>query len=186
MYAALDKLMVEYLPQMELYREIGKLISDRPEKGAAAAASEYLQKAYPDTSGFSPRSLRRMRDFYKMYGGNANILNLAMQIGWTQNIVILESDLTMDERAWYLRAAAKLSWSKSKLISQINVSAHLTLELDEQVDPDKPEKVKQKNHRIRFIKPSIPHESWMLSGFRRCFSQWTFRLPCVKISYHSS
>ncbi len=167
MYAALDKLMAENLPQMELYREIGKLISVRPEKGAAAAASEYLQKAYPDASGFSPRSLRRMRDFYRLYGNNADLLNLAMQIGWTQNIVILEADLTMEERAWYLRAAAQFLWSKSELISQINASAHLNLELDGQVDYDKPEKAKCKNHRIHLIKPSIPLKSWMLSGFRR-------------------
>ncbi len=166
-YAALDKLMVEDLPQMELYREIGKLISGRPEKGAAAAASEYLQKAYPDISGFSPRNLRRMRDFYRLYSNNVDLLNLAMQIGWTQNIVILEADLTMEERTWYLLTAAQFSWSKSELISQINASAHLTLELDEQVDPDKPERAKYKNRRINFIKPSIPHESWMLSGFRR-------------------
>ncbi len=166
MYAALDKLMVEDLPQMELYREIGKLISGRPEKGAAAAVSEYLQKAYPGTSGFSPRSLRRMRDFYRLYSNNADLLNLAMQIGWTQNIVILEADLTMEERTWYLRAVAQFLWSKSELISQINASAHLTLELDEQVDPDKLERAKYENHRA-FIKPDIFRESWMLSGFRR-------------------
>ena len=61
MFAALDTLMTADLPQMELYCEIGRLVSDRPEKGAAVAAAEYLCGAYPDTSGFSPRNLRRMR-----------------------------------------------------------------------------------------------------------------------------
>lgn len=109
MYAALDKLMAAELPQMELYREIGKLVSGRPEKGAAAAAPEYLRKTYPQASGFSPRNLRRMRVFFKLYGDNTDLLNLAAQVGWTQNIVILESDLTMDERAWYLKAAKLLA-----------------------------------------------------------------------------
>ncbi len=176
MYAALGMLMAAGLPQMELYREIGRLVCGRPEKGAAAAAAEYLQKVYPDASGFSPRNLRRMRDFYKLYGGKDDLLNLAMQVGWTQNAVILEADLTMEERAWYLRAAAQFLWSKSELISQINASAHLTLELDEQVDPDKPEKAKHKNHRIHFIRPSIPLKSWMLSGFRRCAILFANRL----------
>ena len=54
MFAALDTLMTADLPQMELYCEIGRLVSDRPEKGAAVAAAEYLCGAYPDTSGFSP------------------------------------------------------------------------------------------------------------------------------------
>jgi len=168
---------------MELYREIDELISTRTEKGAAVAASEYLQKAHPDTSGFSPRNLRRMRDFYKLYGDKADLLNLAAKVGWTQNVVILEADLTMDERVWYLRATAQFSWSKSELISQINASAHLVITLDEQeVDPDKLEKAKRGNHHIYFIKPSIFLESWMLSGFRRCvfFSQYTFRLQYVR------
>jgi len=53
MFAALDALMAADLPQMELYFEIGKLVSGRPEKGAAVAAAEYLCSAYPDASGFS-------------------------------------------------------------------------------------------------------------------------------------
>ena len=54
MFAALDKLMAAQLPQMEMYCEIGRLVSGRVEKGAAVAASEYLQAAYPTAEGFSP------------------------------------------------------------------------------------------------------------------------------------
>ena len=61
MFAALDALMAAQLPQMELYCEIGRVVSGRSEKGAAVAASEYLQAAYPATEGFSPRNLRRKR-----------------------------------------------------------------------------------------------------------------------------
>ena len=43
MFAALDKLMAAQLPQMELYCEIGRVVSGRAEKGAAVAASEHLQ-----------------------------------------------------------------------------------------------------------------------------------------------
>lgn len=39
MFAALDKLMAAQLPQMELYCEIGRVVSGRAEKGAAVAAS---------------------------------------------------------------------------------------------------------------------------------------------------
>ena len=48
MYAELDKLMAAGLPQVRLYFLIGKAVSARAEKGAAVAASEYLQKTYPD------------------------------------------------------------------------------------------------------------------------------------------
>ena len=47
MFTTLDTLMTAQLPQTELYREIGRVVSGRSEKGAAVAASEYLQAAYP-------------------------------------------------------------------------------------------------------------------------------------------
>ena len=45
LFAALDELMAAGLPQMELYCSIGRLVSGRPEKGAAVAVAEYLQSA---------------------------------------------------------------------------------------------------------------------------------------------
>lgn len=45
LFAALDALTAADLPQMKLYCEIGRLVSSRPEKGAAAAAAEYLCSA---------------------------------------------------------------------------------------------------------------------------------------------
>ena len=105
MYAVLDQLMAVDLPQVELYFEIGRAVSARAEKGAAVAASEYLQTAYPEASGFSPRNLRRMREFYRTYENTPELAMQARRIGWTQNVVILEADLTLEERGWYLRAA---------------------------------------------------------------------------------
>ena len=54
MFTTLDTLMAAQLPQMELYREIGRLVSGRSEKGAAVAASEYLQAAIPQPRAFLP------------------------------------------------------------------------------------------------------------------------------------
>ena len=104
LFAALDELMVANLPQMELYRGIGRVVSGRPEKGAAVAAAGYLQSAYPDVAGFSPRSLRRMRDFYRAYESVPEVMADAMTIGWTQNIVIMEAGLAIQEKTWYIRA----------------------------------------------------------------------------------
>lgn len=67
LFWTLDELMEAHLPQIELYCGIGCLVSDRPEKAAAVAATEYLHGAHPDAAGFSPRNLRRMRDFYRTY-----------------------------------------------------------------------------------------------------------------------
>ena len=132
MFTILDTLMAAQLPQMELYREIGRLVSDRVEKGAAVAASEYLQAAYPAAEGFSPRNLRRMRAFYAAYEKTPEIMRLAMHLGWTQNVAILERCGSNEERAWYIRAALRFGWKKTKLLESIKTQAWLYSSLDEQ------------------------------------------------------
>ena len=54
MFSTLDVLMATDLLQMKLYYEIGRVVSDNREKGAAIAAAEYLQNTYPDMIGFLP------------------------------------------------------------------------------------------------------------------------------------
>ena len=124
MYEALDELMTRQLPQMELYCGIGKVVCRRTEKGTAVMASEYLNKHYPDAKGFSPRSLRRMRDFYRTYEDHPTLLSRAMKLGWTLNVVIMEADLPMDLWEWYMKAAEQFGWSKTELIANIAENAH--------------------------------------------------------------
>ena len=132
MFTTLDTLMAAQLPQMEMYCEIGRLVSGRVEKGAAVAASEYLQAAYPAAEGFSPRNLRRMRAFYAAYEESPEIMRLAMHLGWTQNVAILEGCGSSAERAWYIRAVLHFGWKKAKLLAAIESQAWLHSSLDEQ------------------------------------------------------
>ena len=131
LFSKLDKLMAAQLPQMELYREIGRVVSGRVEKGAAVAASEYLQDTYPATEGFSPRNLRRMRAFYAAYEASPEIMRLAMNLGWMQNVAILERCGSSEERAWYIRAVLRFGWKKAKLLVSIESQAWLHSSLDE-------------------------------------------------------
>ncbi|MDO5153573.1 MAG: DUF1016 N-terminal domain-containing protein [Eubacteriales bacterium] len=124
MYAALDHAMASKMGQMELYCAIGKAVSQHPEKGAAVAAAKYLTERYPDVHGFSPRNVRRMRDFYRTYENYPALLTFALQIGWTQNVVIMEADLPRELREWYLRAAKQFGWSKVELTENIADNAH--------------------------------------------------------------
>ena len=135
MFAALDAALNAELPQMKLCCELGRIVCSRPEKGAAVAAAEYLHCRFPDASGFSPRNLRRMREFYRMYEDTPELLALAMEISWTQNVVILEADMEPDERRWYLRAAGRFGWSKAELQRKIDSDAHLEIQLDESEVP---------------------------------------------------
>ena len=126
MYTALDNLMEQEQPQMDLYSGIGRIVCDRAEKGAAVVAAEYLRAKYPDASGFSPRNLRRMREFYRTYENSPALLGEAMEIGWTQNVVILESGLTLEEMGWYIRAVRKYGWAKKQLMDAISAEEHFS------------------------------------------------------------
>ena len=134
MYMALDAAVESASDQMNMYADIGRIVSGRGEKGAAVAAAEYLQKTYADIQGFSPRNLRRMRDFYNAYSQDVRALELAMRIGWTQNVVILEADLALAERIWYLEQVAAHGLSKKVLTESIQSAAHLDSPLDYSTD----------------------------------------------------
>lgn len=119
LFAKLDMLIQAKIPQIELYWNIGAEICSRPEKGAAVAAAEYLHSTYPDIAGFSPRNVRRMREFYCTYQDNPSLMVEAMKIGWTQNVVILDMCETEAERRWYIQAVQQFRWSKQQLIEKI-------------------------------------------------------------------
>ena len=134
MFAALGFVMDADLPQMELYCEIGKIVCARSEKGAAVTAAEFLKEQYPDIPGFSPRNVRRMRDFWQLYSSMPELLGEALHLNWTQNVVIMEAELTAEERRWYIRQAAAQNLSKSEILRMITDSTYSESVLDEKVD----------------------------------------------------
>ena len=89
MYLELTVILAQKLSQMDEIYAIGKTISQRPEKGAAVAAAEFLRANFPDRTGFSPRNVRRMRDFYRVYENDQTFIQQALKIGWTLSILII-------------------------------------------------------------------------------------------------
>ncbi len=74
MYRELTAILAQNLPQMDEIHAIGRAINQRPEKGAAVAAAEFMQANFPDRTGFSPRNVRQIRDFYKTYENDQKLL----------------------------------------------------------------------------------------------------------------
>ena len=134
MYRELSAILAQNLPQMDEVYAIGKAISQRPEKGAAVAAAEFLQANFPDRTGFSPRNVRRMRDFYKTYENDQTLLRLAMKIGWTLNVVIMEAELTREQRISCLRKVASKKLSKNELLEIILNGAFVEETVDESAE----------------------------------------------------
>ena len=132
MHRELTAILAQNLPQMEEVYAIGKVINQCPEKGAAVAAAEFMQANFPDRTGFSPRNVRRMRDFYKIYENDQTLLRLAMKIGWTLNVVIMEAELTRDVRRWYLKQARERQWSKKELLDILSSGCKPDAEADQE------------------------------------------------------
>ena len=131
MYRELTASLTQNLLQMDEVYAIGKAISQRPEKGAAVAAAEFLQANFPDRTGFSPRNVRRMRDFYRTYENDQTLLRLAMKIGWTLNVVIMEADLTRAQRMLCLQMTTVKNLSKKELLEIILNGAFVEEAVDE-------------------------------------------------------
>ena len=74
MYRELAAILAQNLPQMNKIYAIGKIVSQRSEKGAAVVAAGFLQTNFPDCTGFSPRNVRRMHIFCKTYKTDQKLL----------------------------------------------------------------------------------------------------------------
>ncbi|MEI8026597.1 MAG: PDDEXK nuclease domain-containing protein [Pseudomonadota bacterium] len=120
-YTALKSVNAELVA---LYWELGRMIVERQEHDGWGASvidrlSEDLQSEFPGQAGFSRRNLYRIRDLYLTYKGDEIVPQLVAQIGWTQNIMILEKCKTVNERKFYIAMTKKFGWTKNVLATQI-------------------------------------------------------------------
>lgn len=104
---------------MELYSLIGKNICEQGEKAFVVHLAEILSEQFPHLKGFSPRNLRRMRDFYVAYRSEPKLMKKAQTLSWTQNTVILECCENNKQRSFYLSLAEKNNLSKLALVKAI-------------------------------------------------------------------
>ncbi|MDR3135003.1 MAG: DUF1016 N-terminal domain-containing protein, partial [Deltaproteobacteria bacterium] len=91
---------------IELYRNIGNEILRRQQNEGWGAKvidrlSKDLKDAYPEMSGFSARNLKYMRKFAEYWSETSIVQQVAAQIPWRSNIILI--DKFSDERArlWY-------------------------------------------------------------------------------------
>lgn len=116
-----------------LYWDIGRLITSRQADAAHGAAiaeqlAADLRQEFPGVSGYSRRNVFYMREFYLAYGDSPKVQPLVAQIGWTQNLIILQRCKNPLQREFYIRMTKKFGWTKNVLIHQIeNQSYEKTL-----------------------------------------------------------
>lgn len=118
---------------MELYSFIGKCICAQGEKAFVVHLAQSLAEQFPQIKGFSPRNLRRMRDFYRTYESQPQLMRKAQTLGWTQNAVILDCCESDEQRAFYITLAAEEKLSKLAIMKAIEAGAFEAAEADETI-----------------------------------------------------
>jgi predicted nuclease of restriction endonuclease-like (RecB) superfamily len=69
--------------------------------------------------GLSSRNLKYMRAFYEAYPDETIVQQLAAQIPWFHNCVLLDKVKRPEERVWYIRQNISQGWSRNVLVHQI-------------------------------------------------------------------
>lgn len=85
--------------------------------------SKDLLRKLDGSSGYSPHNLWRMRQFYLEYNEDRELLELALQVPWGQNILILQKLEERESKKYYLESTAFLGWSRAVLLNQIKSKA---------------------------------------------------------------
>ena len=110
---------------LELYWNIGKEIAAQQAThgwgdSVLLRLAKDLQTAFPGVSGFSRRNLYRMRALYLAYQDRGeNVPQVAAQIPWFHNVILLEKVKDPATRDWYAQAAFEQGWSRNVLEMQI-------------------------------------------------------------------
>ncbi len=108
-----------------LYWDIGRMIVERQQaegwgKAVVERLAADLKAEFPRLGGFSARNLWYMRNFCLAYEGREKLQPLVAEIGWSQNLIILERCKDDLEREFYLRMVRKYGWTKAVLTHQID------------------------------------------------------------------
>ncbi|HEV2495725.1 MAG TPA: PDDEXK nuclease domain-containing protein [Terriglobia bacterium] len=109
---------------VSLYWSIGRdILARQKEQGWGAKIVDRLaadlRKAFPEMTGFSPRNLSYMRSFAEAWPDEQFVQQLAAQIPWFHNCVILDQVKSIAEREWYIRQTIQNGWSRNVLVHQI-------------------------------------------------------------------
>ena len=109
--------------------EIGKQIVINQKKhgwgkSIVNSMSNDINKLIDGIKGYSPQNLWKMRQFYVEYAEEVELYEMALEIPWGQNMLIIHKIKDKVERIYYLNATNKMAWSRSVLLNQIKANAY--------------------------------------------------------------
>ena len=115
---------------MQMYWNIGKRLSaEKMEKGYGSSVvkrlSADLQQEFPDTTGFSPRNLWNMKNFYEFYVlADEKAQRSVALLPWRHNILIISKVKTVKEAEFYINSVLELGLTHDILLNFIKVDSY--------------------------------------------------------------
>jgi predicted nuclease of restriction endonuclease-like (RecB) superfamily len=115
---------------MRMYWNIGKRLSvEKLEKGYGSGVvkrlSSDLQQEFPDTTGFSPRNLWNMKNFYEFYASaEEKVQQLAALLPWMHNVLIMTKVKSLEEAEFYLKVTYENGLSRNILLNFIKADSY--------------------------------------------------------------
>ncbi len=114
---------------VQLYWSIGRdILARQQEQGWGAKViqrlSTDLHRAFPEMKGFSRTNLLYMRAFAEAYPDEAIVQQVAGQIPWFHNCILLDKVKSNEARLWYARAVVEHGWSRNVLTHQIETNLY--------------------------------------------------------------
>ena len=115
-----------------LYWRIGNEILKRKKEQSWGSEivkllSQDLKHGFPDIKGFGERNLVYMQTFAAAYSDYEFTQQLAAQIPWFHNCVILDKARDYQTRIWYIQKTIENGWSRNVLVMNIEAQTHLKL-----------------------------------------------------------
>ena len=112
-----------------LYWQIGREILTRQQQEGWGTKivdqlAKDLKREFPDIKGFSSRNLKYMRAFAEAYPDEQIVQQLAAQIPWFHNCVLLDKVKDPAERNWYIQQTTANGWSRNILAIQIETGLY--------------------------------------------------------------
>jgi len=112
-----------------LYWQIGSdILTRQAQQGWGAKVIDRLardlRQAFPEMKGFSPRNLKYMRAFAEAWPDFEFVQQVAAQIPWFHNCLLLDKVRGVSERTWYISQTIEHGWSRNILVHQIESRLH--------------------------------------------------------------
>ena len=109
---------------ISLYWDFGKYISEKVNDSnwgdkIVEKLVEFMKREYPTMKGFTRRGIYRMKQFYETYKDYEFVSTLLTQISWSNNVKILSSTKSIEEKEFYIKMCIKNNYSARELDRQI-------------------------------------------------------------------